>query len=317
MSEVQPIYDLTYRNYDGPLVPPSRRWWVIARTGVLQAFRLKGYWISLVLGAWYYLAMLIVLFFIQQFTASANGARGLEEYVSRIVWKDQFVHGLATGQLFYFVIVLMVGVGAIANDNRANALLVYLSKPCTKADYLIGKWMGIFIPLFFAMALPALVFFLYCALSYREYGFLEERSMLPLVMLAAAMGAAFHTSIVLGVSSLFRQGRLAGAAHAGLYFIGNFFTVMMAAAWVFASQGQGDKDTARLAQLFYVSIDGVQIAFAKALLKTDGSPVFGVVSPEQPVPAPAIGPFLWGALAISMIAIFVAWRRVRAVEVVA
>jgi len=45
-------------------------------------------------------------------------------------------------------IALVVGAGAIAADNRSNALMVYLSKPITKGDYLLGKWMGIFLAIF-------------------------------------------------------------------------------------------------------------------------------------------------------------------------
>ena len=46
-------------------------------------------------------------------------------------------------QLFLLFIALLAGAGSIANDNRANALLVYLSKPCRKVDYLFGKWAGL------------------------------------------------------------------------------------------------------------------------------------------------------------------------------
>ena len=41
--------------------------------------------------------------------------------------------------VFVFFITLYVGSGLIANDRRANALQIYLSKPLTRVDYVVGK----------------------------------------------------------------------------------------------------------------------------------------------------------------------------------
>ena len=41
--------------------------------------------------------------------------------------------------IFVFFITVYVGAGLIANDRRANALQIYLSKPLTRAEYIVGK----------------------------------------------------------------------------------------------------------------------------------------------------------------------------------
>ena len=41
--------------------------------------------------------------------------------------------------IFVFFITIYVGPGLIANDRRANALQIYLSKPLTRLEYIAGK----------------------------------------------------------------------------------------------------------------------------------------------------------------------------------
>ena len=41
--------------------------------------------------------------------------------------------------IFVFFITVRVGAGLIANDRRANALQIYLSKPLTRLEYIAGK----------------------------------------------------------------------------------------------------------------------------------------------------------------------------------
>ena len=40
---------------------------------------------------------------------------------------------------FVFIITIYVGAGLIANDRRANALQIYLSKPLMRSEYIAGK----------------------------------------------------------------------------------------------------------------------------------------------------------------------------------
>ena len=41
--------------------------------------------------------------------------------------------------VFVFFVTVFVGAGLIANDRRANALQVYLSKPLLRMEYIGGK----------------------------------------------------------------------------------------------------------------------------------------------------------------------------------
>ena len=52
---------------------------------------------------------------------------------------DTFRQFLDQQQIFVFFVTVYVGAGLIANDRRANALQIYLSKPLTRAEYVFGK----------------------------------------------------------------------------------------------------------------------------------------------------------------------------------
>src|SRR5688572_24343943 len=46
---------------------------------------------------------------------------------------------------FVFFITIYVGAGLVANDRRANALQIYLSKPLARIEYIAGKLMTLLI----------------------------------------------------------------------------------------------------------------------------------------------------------------------------
>jgi ABC-2 type transport system permease protein len=310
-----PIADLSYRNYDGPLAKPGRAWWVIAKNMIRIALQKKAISVVMGLSAGYYLVMIIVLFFAQQVLSSnPEGDTMMKAFLERVVWKDQFLHGFSYAQLPLLVVSLMLGAGTIANDNRANAMLVYLSKPVTRVEYLFGKWLGIALPLLLVMAVPTLLFYGYGAASFREYGFLEDPWILPNMLCLLPLAAAFHASLVLGISSLFNQGQTAAATYSTLYFLTYFFTTFMGVSWV---QSRGEAPSI-VKYLYYASIDGVLIGICKALLNTSGTPpiFFQTQNTVQPIPPPQLWAMAGIALAIALLFLFVAWRRVRAVEVV-
>lgn len=320
-----PILDLSYRNYDGPLEPPLHRWWAIAKMSMRLAIKKKGFWLWAAVSGYWYMILLIIFYFIDLSSpVSALTGQG-NPIFSNIIWKNQFLNAFAVSQLFLFILALLLGAGAIANDNRANALLVYLSKPCSKLDYVIGKWVGIFVPITLVSAAPTFVFYLYCLMSYRNYGFLTQDPWLIVRLFGVVLiPGFFHASVTLGISSLFQQGRLAGATYAGLYFFGYFFTLAMQGIYAIGSNNQMrgvSSGPPKLVQdLYYCGIDGIQTAIAKIILHTNGSPLFP--SPAQPgqnsgvVPEPSALIFFPAFFLVCGLFMLLAWSKIRAVEVV-
>ena len=328
-----PIADLSYRHYDGPLEAPSARWWCIAKMTMQMATKKRGFWGWSIFSAWWYIILLAIFWFLDNLSGGA--APGTNPFLKQVIWKDQFLHGFSYSQLILMVVALLVGVGTIANDNRSNALLVYLSKPCTRFDYVFGKWLGIFILITSVSLVPMMVFYAYGYMSFQDYGFWTQSPWLFLKLIFVSMASgAIHASLAIGVSSLFNQGRLASATYAGMYFLTYIFTQIMAGFNTAAVIG-GTKAPGFVRNLFYCSIEGLQIGMAKVIIGTNGSAILPGANngfggggrrrgPQNPqvnlddiyIHAPQLAMILPIFVFVVATGFLVAWSRVKAVEVV-
>src|SRR5712692_7931807 len=120
-----PIHDQGYRRYGGDRMPRGQAWAVIAKAGI-RTMLSKRVFDGLLLLAW-------VPFFVRavQIYAAANVPQAAFLAPSA----DTFHEFLEQQGTFVFFITVYVGAGLIANDRRANALQIYLSKPLTRAEY--------------------------------------------------------------------------------------------------------------------------------------------------------------------------------------
>ena len=120
-----PIHDQGYRRYGGRREPHGRTWWVIARAGLMERLRERKF-LGLLLAAWLPFIVRAVQMYlaanIPQAAVLAPTAETFREFI------DQ-------QSIFVFFITIYVGSGLIANDRRANALQIYLSKPLTRAEW--------------------------------------------------------------------------------------------------------------------------------------------------------------------------------------
>lgn len=331
-----PIADLSYRHYDGPLESPVARWWSIAKMTMKMATKKRAFWGWSIFSAWWYIILLAVFWFMDNISGGMGVGPGANPFLKQITWKDQFVHAFSYSQMILMVVALLVGVSSIANDNRSNALLVYLSKPCSRFDYVFGKWLGIFLLITGVSLVPMLIFYAYGYMSFQDYGFWTQAPWLFLrLIFVSIVSGALHASLSIGVSSLFNQGRLAGATYAGMYFLSYIFTGIMAGTNTVAVSG-GSQPIGIVKQLFYCSMDGIQIGMAKLIIGTNGSTLFPGWMPNgsrrrggnmNPEAAPIkVEDFIIGApnaawivpLFFLLVAsgFLIAWSRVKAVEVV-
>ncbi|MBS1704767.1 MAG: ABC transporter permease subunit [Armatimonadetes bacterium] len=320
------IFDLSYRNYGAALVEHDHAWLPIARHVFLTTIKKKAFWILTGFSGWFYAVTLIIVFVMEQIAQSARqrGAGEAANFLDRIEWKGVFLGGIGTAQMFFCFVAILAGAGAIAADNRANALLAYLSKPCTKSDYVFGKWLGIFLSLMVFSLLPNLIFYFYGALSYHSYGFLsQDKLMFFKLVLLCMVSSAFYTSLILGISSVFNLGRNAGATMAAVYFLGFFFTVMVQSSSMQIDFSNGSvkvNNSVPIRMAFHSSVDGLVLSLAKNMT---GSTVGGLPLPQgatgnQPMGISA-APLAYTIPVLALVSFGMtglAWKRVRAVEVI-
>jgi len=308
-----PIADLSYRNYDGPLHNRAIRWWVIAVSRVRYLRVRWWFWLFVALSLLPWLFTTVIMYFQSQTGGVAANSPFFDNTVGQ-KYAVHFYQTLGWQGFWLFCIALMTGAGAISSDNRSNALLVYLSKPITKGDYLLGKWMSTFLMVFSVALIPSLLFYLYCLLSYYSDGFLKEEPWLLLrIVGACAVPAAIHASLLTGTSAWSKTPVLAGATYAGVYFVSG---IVALAVWGIRFRG----DFSQGLLLRHLSIGGIidgmnQNIFGITQHITAWQRHRGV---QQLTLAP---PSFWAMLAIAaglcVIGIVAARLRIRAVEVVA
>src|SRR6516225_3490285 len=124
-----PIHDQGYRRYGGEKARTGQAWLVIAQSGI-RTMLAKRAFLGLLLLAWF-------PFFVRavQIYAAAN----LPQAAFLAPKAETFRQFLDQQGIFLFFVTVYVGAGLIANDRRANALQIYLSKPLTRTEYVFGK----------------------------------------------------------------------------------------------------------------------------------------------------------------------------------
>ncbi len=327
-----PVFDLSYRNALSSKLLSRGPWWAIARQILKVNLKKRGLWVLTAFSGWWYLILIITVYVFEQIAVQGqgNGIHRANAFFQRVQWGDQMLHAMQFGQIFLLFMALMCGAGSIANDNRSNALLVYLSRRCTKADYLFGKWLGIFLSILIAYSVPHLFFLLYGSLTYLDYGFISRDPWVPLRLIAALpIIAAIYASLVVGISSMFNQGRIAGAVLAATYFLSNLFTKAVQVVLMMQMFGhEPDRPSRRqMAQdfapaqgfvnMFHLSIDGIVNGLAKHVMGFKGTNYSLFQNSGLPaIHAPTLGIWVGLALVVVVGSLGIAWRRIRAVEVV-
>ena len=91
-------------------------------------------------------------------------------------------------RVFVFFVTIYAGAGLIANDRRANALQIYLSKPITRVEYVGGKLLTLLIFLVAVTWLPAVLLVFLQMMFSGDTAFLSSHLLLiPAITLACAL----------------------------------------------------------------------------------------------------------------------------------
>ena len=119
-----------------------------------------------------------------------------------------------------FFVTIYVGAGLIANDRRANALQLYLSKPMTSAEYIAGKLAILFLFLVAVTFLPAMMLLLTQAIFAGNLTFVRNNLYLRAGDHAvfASRWCCWPSTTMLALSSLSKSSRFVAVMYAGLFF---------------------------------------------------------------------------------------------------
>jgi ABC-2 type transport system permease protein len=204
-----PIHDQGYRHYVGQRAPHGRAWWVIARSQIVTALQHRGFRFLLI-AAWApFLARAL-----QIYVASSN--LPVAEYIATT--PELFRDFLSQQRLFVFMVTIGQA-GLIADDRRTNALQLYLSKPLTRVEYILGKLVPPLAYVLFVTLVPALLLLLLQIIFAGSLSFLRANLfLLPAITLFSLIQALLAAFVLLALSSLTKSRRFVAIMYAGVVF---------------------------------------------------------------------------------------------------
>lgn len=204
-----PIHDQGYRRYLGSRAAVGRSWQVITRAGIRSVLS-KRIFIGIMLFAWApFIVRAVMIYFASNITQASFLAPSAET----------FYEFLEQQGLAIFFVTIYVGAGLIANDRRANALQVYLSKPLTRAEYVAGKLAILFLILMSVTWLPAVLLLLVQILFAGSLTFFRQNLFLiPAITLFSLLQVLVASTAMLALSAMSKSSRFVGVMYAGLIF---------------------------------------------------------------------------------------------------
>jgi ABC-2 type transport system permease protein len=281
---MSPIHDQGYRRYGGLKARTGTGWMVIARAGIRSQLAKRAFLGLLLLSFLPFFARAIQIYLAVNFPQTGD---------LLAVKPDLFRQFLDQQQIWVFFITVYVGAGLIANDRRANALQIYLSKPLTRAEYIFGKLAILMAFLLLVTWVPALLLLIVQIAFAGNFSFLLKNLYLfPAITVFAFIQVTMVAAAMLALSSLSKSSRYVAILYAAVIFFSQAIYGVLTVV-------------TRSTQLSWISFP--------ANLSQLGDVIFRMPS-KYDTPWPVALLMIVGLIAVSG---FVLERRVRGIEVVA
>lgn len=207
-----PIHDQGYRRYGGLKARTGTGWMVIARAGIRNMIGKRAF-LGLLLISWFPFFVRAVQFY------AASNLTSIPQASMLAPSADTFRQFLEQQQTFVFFVTVYVGAGLIANDRRANALQIYLSKPLTRAEYILGKLTILMTFLALVTWLPAIVLLIVQIAFAGNFTFLVNNIFLfPAITVFAFIEITLAAATMLALSSLSNSSRYVAILYAAVIF---------------------------------------------------------------------------------------------------
>lgn len=215
------VYEQTYRRYAGPLTPEWSRFLIIPRHAYRAVFNSKLFTAFFVICFIPLLVEAILIYLHHNVTALAIMQVNVRELIPIDAFFFQTFISIQGG--FAFFVALLVGPPLVSRDLRNNALPLYLCRPFSRTEYVLGKMSVILILLSVVTWIPQLLLFLFQ--SYLE-GFTWFRAnawMMSAIVIGGAVWVLLLALLSQTVSALVKWRVIASGALLGIFFIPSVF----------------------------------------------------------------------------------------------
>src|SRR5688572_6619805 len=215
------VYELTYKQFLGKLTPEWNRFLVIPRHAFRDVFKSKLFTAFFV---FCFLPLLVeaILIYLHH---NVNALAILQVNVKELLPIDAsfFMTFTSIQNGFAFFVTLLVGPPLVARDVRNNALPLYLCRPFSRAEYVLGK-MAVLLILLSAMTwVPQLLLFAFQSYLEGAGWFASNLSIAGAIFISSVVWIILLALLSLAISALVKWRVIASAALLGLFFIPSVF----------------------------------------------------------------------------------------------
>lgn len=294
-----PVYDHRYRGFAGERRTGHFRIWTVAR------FALGDLWKSRLALLLFIVALVPPLVFagliylannVEMLTAIGWSVTGSDANLLNID-KQPFFWFLVWQSSFAFFLAAFIGPTLVAPDLAHNALPLYLSRPMSRADYILGKLLVLLVPLSAVTWIPGLLL-LGLQTSLGGFGWLGANwRIVPAVVVGSWIWILLLAFLAIAISAWVKWRPVATGMLFGVFVVGEAF-------------GKAIEEIAgfRWGKLLAMD-DVVQTIWAQLF---GGIDFLGREFPENPLPVASC----WAMLAVLLgAALWMLHRKVRACEV--
>jgi ABC-2 type transport system permease protein len=215
------VYEHTYKQYLGKLTPEWSRFLVIPRHAFRDVFKSKLFTAFFVIC---FIPLLIeaILIYLHH---NVNALAILKVDVRELIPIDAsffqtFVNLEGT---FAFFVTLLVGPPLVARDLRNNALPLYLCRPFSRTEYVLGKMSVLLILLSAITWVPQLLLFLFQSYLEGASWFVNNLSLASAIFIGSVVWILLLALLSQAVSALVKWRVIASAALLGIFFIPSVF----------------------------------------------------------------------------------------------
>lgn len=215
------VYKRAYRPYEGPLTAERWRFLVLPRYAFREVFESRLFTAFLVLCLMPFLAEAAVVYVAN--SAAARALLQLPDAPAGLVNASFFLRILTIQGVLAFFLAAWVAPVLVSPDLTNGALPLYLSRPFTRAEYVLGKATVLVALLSLITWLPGLLLFnLQAGLAGRAW-FVDHLRVAWAILVGSWIWIAILTLLGLAFSAWIRWRLVASAALMGVFFMGSAF----------------------------------------------------------------------------------------------
>jgi ABC-2 type transport system permease protein len=220
------VYEHTYKQYLGKLTPEWNRFLIIPRHAFRDVFKSKLFTAFYVLC---FIPLLVeaILIYLHHNVSGIEVLRSMQvvQNIKELIPIDAsfFQFWVNFQAVTAFFVNLLVGPPLVARDLRNNALPLYLCRPFSRAEYVLGK-MSVLLILMSAMTwIPQLLLFLFQAYLEGAGWLFSNLSMAAAIFISSVVWILLLALLSQVISSLVKWRVIASAALLGIFFIPSVF----------------------------------------------------------------------------------------------